>query len=91
MNTATTLINASFDLDSLDDASPITHKVGIAFDDDGEPTVGFVVVGKDSTQYREATQRLRIAGIKRGAVKSQRIDTKTDDGATTFDRLCVLV
>jgi hypothetical protein len=77
----------SIDLDSLGTAGEATQRVGVAFDDDGSPTTGFVIVGKDSHQYRDTAQRLRVSGIKRQAVKAQRIDTKTDEGATAFDQL----
>lgn len=63
------------------DPSEITHRVGIAFDDDGEPTAGFVVVGSDSKQYRDALERQRIAGIRRQAAKSPRINGKSEEGA----------
>jgi hypothetical protein len=71
-------------LQSLDDA---TYKVDVAFDDDGNGTAGFSVVGKDSAAYRDAAHRMRVASIKRAAVKSQRIDTKTEQGAETLDAL----
>jgi hypothetical protein len=78
----------SIDLDSLmTPPGEATQKVGVAFDDEGAPTVGFIIVGKDSKQYRDTAARLRAAGIRRGAVKSQRIDTKTEDGAAQFDAI----
>ena len=76
---------SSLDLDLLADST--NAKVGVAFDENGDPTSGFVIVGKDSEQYREAARLLRIAGIRRGSVKATRIDTKTEDGAAEFDRV----
>jgi hypothetical protein len=76
----------SIDLDDLSDTGEATQRVGVAFNDDAEPTVGFIIVGKDSSQYRETAQRLRVAGIKRGAVKSTRIDMKTEQGALEYDQ-----
>jgi hypothetical protein len=77
----------SIDISQLADAGDLTQRVGVVFNDEGEPTVGFVIVGKDSQQYREAAERLRVAGVKRNAIKGTRIDTKTEEGALAFDRL----
>ena len=74
------------DLDMIEQSRDATQKVGVMFDSEGEPTAGFVIVGKDSPQYREVTERLRVAGVKRGANHKERIDTKTDEGALEFDR-----
>jgi hypothetical protein len=62
----------------------VTQRVGITFDDEGEPLVGFVIVSKDSKAYRDTASRLRAAGIKRQANKRSRIDTTTDEGAVEF-------
>lgn len=75
----------SIDLSALDQPADATQKVGIVFGDDGEPTVGFVIVSRDSQQYRDALKRMRVAGVKRGAVKSQRFDLKTEEGAASYD------
>ena len=77
----------TIDLDSITASKEATQKVGVKFDDDGNPTAGFVIVGKDSHQYRSAEQRLRAAALKRQAQKSQRIDSKTDEGSVTLARL----
>lgn len=77
----------TIDLDTITAAEEATQKVGIAFDDDGNPTVGFVIVGKDSHQYRSTEQRLKAAAIRRGATKSQRIDTKTEEGSAAYVKL----
>jgi hypothetical protein len=74
-------------LDTITSADENTFKVAVAFDDNGDATAGFVIVSKDSDQYRSAAHKLRKAGIKRAAVKNQRIDTKTDEGAEQFDNL----
>jgi hypothetical protein len=63
----------------------VTQRVGITFDDEGEPLVGFVIVSKDSKAYRDTASRLRAAGIKRQANKRSRIDTTTDEGAVEFE------
>lgn len=88
MNEASNLQSNGFDLDLLAaDPSTLTHKVPVAWDDDGNPTAGFIIVGKDSSEYRSKAESLRAAGIKRGAIKSQRIDTKTDEGAAKLGQV----
>lgn len=64
-----------------------TQQVVIARDDDGNPTVGFVIVGKDSPQYRETLSKQRTSGIRRQANKKTKIDLKTPEGAEEFDAL----
>jgi hypothetical protein len=62
----------------------ITSQVVLAFDDEGQPKAWFDIVSKDSDQYRNAAEKLRVVGIKRGAA-GKKIDTKTDDGAARLD------
>lgn len=80
-------MTASIDLDSLTKDDPPTKKVGIEFDDDGNPTVGFIIVSKDSAQYVNTAHLLRSAAIKRQSNKSQKLDTKTDAGAQALDQV----
>lgn len=87
MNEAQALQVNGFDLDLLTDPSALTHRVAVAWDADGNETAGFIIVGKDSPQYQQMSERLRAAGIKRGAIRSQRIDTKTDEGAVQLHQL----
>ena len=77
----------NIDLDTLQSLDDATYKVDVAFDNDGNATAGFEIVGKDSTAYRDAAHRMRVTSIKRAAIKSQRIDTKTEQGAETLDAL----
>lgn len=76
-------MNDLIDIFSLNNEQ-ITSQVVVAFDEEGQPKAWFDVVGKDSDQYRQAAEKLRLAGIKRGATR-QKIDTKTDDGAARLD------
>lgn len=62
----------------------VTSRVGVAFDDAGEPTSGFVIVSRESEQYRNEIKRQRVAGIRRSAVKKGAIDTKTEAGAAAL-------
>lgn len=81
--------NMEFDVDDILATSPdhLRKRVGVAFDDDGNPKSGFVIVSKDATEYRERANELRAAGIQRQANKRTRIDTKTQDGAEEFARI----
>jgi len=79
----------SIDVNEVLSTSPaqLTHKVGVAFDDNMEPTVGFVIVSKDSPQVRDAASRMRALGIKRQSNKRTKIDAKTEDGAEELDKI----
>jgi hypothetical protein len=79
-------MKSEMDVDDVLATSPqhLRKKVGIAFDDDGAPTSGFVIVGKDSDEYRKCANDLRATGIRRQANKRTRIDTKTEEGALEF-------
>lgn len=80
-------MNQIFDINSIPGGGELTQKVGIAFDDEGSPTAGFVIVGKDSEQCISADQRVRIANIKRQSTKATRLDASTDGGAAKVDKL----
>lgn len=76
----------SYDLDAILAADtntdkPITFKVGVIFDADGEPVSGFEIVGRNSEQCRKADKALRIVNQKAAAARSKAIDQKTDAGA----------
>jgi hypothetical protein len=73
----------SYDLDAIlaDTDKPITFKVGVIFDVDGEPVSGFHIVGRNSDQARAADRAVRIANQKAAANRNKAIDTKTDEGA----------
>lgn len=64
-----------------------TKDVVLVRDDDGKPSVGFIIVSKDSKQYRDKAKLLRSNGIRRQANKRTRIDTKTEDGALAFGEI----
>lgn len=69
------------------ESSKATKKVTLVADEDGNPAVGFVIVGKDSDQYRECAARLRSNAIRRQSNKRSKIDTKTDEGAHALARI----
>ncbi|RYG13186.1 MAG: hypothetical protein EON92_06245 [Burkholderiales bacterium] len=78
---------AGFDLDTDLDLSEKFARVEVAHDADGKATAGFIIASRESEQYRAVTARNRQQATKRGAVKSTRIDTKTDEGAREYDEL----
>jgi hypothetical protein len=82
MNTAQKIM-AGFNIDDLDavDQTTHTHSVSVIDDEDGNPITGFVIVGKNSKEYQEVAQTVRIDNIKRAAKRKQQIDTATDAGA----------
>lgn len=75
------------DLEQIEASAQATKKVGVAFNEDGEPTVGFIIVGKDSKQYREKAAQLRAKVIRRQANTKEKIDRKTEEGALKLDSI----
>jgi hypothetical protein len=76
-----------FDIADLEtNNGPVTHKVAVIEDLDGNPVTGFIIVGKNSQEYQEASQAIRIENIKRAAKRKTQIDTSTDLGATVVAR-----
>lgn len=90
MNNATAIINAGFDISNITGgpAVPVTFKVPVMFDEDGEPTAGFIIVGKNSSEYRDENHALRAEGYKKSAKRKTAIDASTDAGA---DQLVSLI
>jgi hypothetical protein len=84
MNTAQTIAAIGFDIANLTaiDTAPATHKVDVLFDEDGNATAGFVIVGKNSPQYQAESHSVRAEGYKKSAVRKTAIDAKTDEGAS---------
>jgi hypothetical protein len=72
------------ELDQVQD-EPNTQRVAVAWDEEGEPTDGFVIVGKDSEEYQKTIAGQRQKAIRRQAVKRTRFDLKTEEGAEQLD------
>lgn len=74
----------SHDLDALlsPDADKVTFKVPVIVDADGNPESGFVIVGRNSPEYREADKAVRVVNQKAAANRTKAIDLKSDAGAT---------
>lgn len=76
-----------FDVNDLSqESAPITHKVSVIDDEDGNPVSGFVIVGKNSKEYQNASNAIRIDNIKRAAKRKTQVDTGTDAGAAIVAR-----
>lgn len=73
--------NKGFDLDQLDNDQVITHSVAVLQDDDGNDVTGFIIVGKNSPEYQEASKSVRINNIKRASRRKGQIDSASDVGA----------
>jgi hypothetical protein len=74
----------SHDLDALlsPEADKVTFKVPVIVDADGNPESGFIIVGRNSPEFREADKAVRIVNQKAAASRTKAIDLKTDAGAT---------
>lgn len=79
--------NVGFDIAKLDQVSgPVTHKVSVIDDIDGNSVSGFIMVGKNSPEYQKVQQAIRIENIKRASKRKQTIDTTKDEGAAVVAR-----
>ena len=74
---------AGFDLEDLDNNSvnQVTYDVVLTEDLDGNPITTLKILGRNSAEYQAASEKIRIANIKRASKRSKQIDTSTDDGA----------
>lgn len=86
INAAVAIALAGFDIANLhvsaSEEKPVTHNVDILFDDDGNATLGFVIVGKNSPEYQAENHAVRAEGYKKSAVRKTAIDAKTDEGSS---------
>ncbi|MDQ1921625.1 hypothetical protein [Massilia pseudoviolaceinigra] len=82
LNTAQTIAAMDFDISNFTaPAAQVTFKVPVLFDDDGEPTHGFIIVGKNSDEHRAEWAAIRAEGQKRSAKRKTAIDATTDEGS----------
>jgi hypothetical protein len=72
------------ELDQIQE-EPNTQRVAVGWDEDGEPTDGFIIVGKDSDEYQRTVSAHRQRAIRRQAVKRTRFDLKSEEGAEQLD------
>lgn len=55
--------------------------VPVLFDDEGEPTDGFKVVGANSKRYQEVDRKWKLANVRRVALRRQITNASTEEGA----------
>lgn len=72
-------------IDQVEASAQATKRVGFVNDDDGNPTVGVVIVSKDSDEYQKAAAKARAAGIRRQLNSRTKIDRKTEEGSMKID------
>ena len=53
-------------------------------DANGDCKSGFVIVGKNSDEYKAATKRIRVEGLQRSAQRKSPLDTSKAEGAETL-------
>jgi hypothetical protein len=84
MNTAQTIAAVGFDVANLAPAAVVTKtfNVDVLFDEDGNATAGFVILGKNSPEYQAESHAVRASGYQKAAVRKTAIDTKTEAGAS---------
>lgn len=78
MNQAQTIL---FDLGALANIASVVHKCSVITDADGNPQAGFLMVGKNSNEYRTVQRDLRSEGLQRSAKRKEAVDTSTPEGA----------
>jgi hypothetical protein len=72
---------AGFDVDNMFDEVEATHRVVVIKTDEGDEKSGFIIVGKNSSQYQAENELIRIENIKRSSKRNKAVDTSTEEGA----------
>lgn len=70
-----------FDLANIASLAQVTHKCGVIFDEEGNPTAGFIMVGKNSPQYINEQNAIRVENLQRSAARKKDIDATKAEGA----------
>lgn len=65
----------------------VVADVPVIYNADGDPVMGFKIVGKDSAQYCKQSKANKAAAFKRGAVKRTQIDAKTKEGSEAITEI----
>lgn len=74
-------LSDGFDIGSIDVAATATFNVDLILDANGDPKSGFVIVGKNSDEYKAAAKRIRVEGLQRSAQRKGPLDTSKAEGA----------
>lgn len=69
------------ELQDLETAKDDLIDVPLLFDEDGNPTHGFKVVGADSLEYQEAERKWKVNNVRKTARRGRGIDAASEPGA----------
>lgn len=73
-----------FDIGSMDTVTHSTFRVSVIDYANGEPKSGFVIVGKNSEEYRKAAHHIRVEGLMRASKRKSLLDTSSTEGAESM-------
>lgn len=78
----------STDLSFLEasDTAPVTARVTVVTNGDGEDVSGFIILSKDSQEFQDLNAQLRTEGLQKSAKRKTAIDASTEEGAKTLHR-----
>lgn len=82
-----TQATTGFDLNQLDVVEDNLFRVGVVTNIDGNDECGFLIVGKNSSEFQEASRQVRIDGLKRSSKRKTALDTSTDEGAGAVSKM----
>ena len=82
-----TQATTGFDLNQLDVVEDNLFSVGVVTNIDGNDECGFLIVGKNSPEFQEASRQVRIDGLKRSSKRKTALDTSTDEGAGAVSKI----
>ncbi len=69
------------ELKELENAKQDLIDVPLLFDDNGEPTDGFKVVGANSQEYQDADRKWKLANVRKSARRGRGLEASTETGA----------
>lgn len=77
-----------FDISNLDNlATDNSHRVPVLFDENGDDKSGFIIVGKNSSQFQAESRALRQESLMRGSRRKTAPDASTPEGAKSLSEL----
>ncbi len=76
--------NAGTNIDDfLTESKRATHRVPVIFDAEGNPKSGFIIVDRNSPEYRDEFRAIRVEIAQKAGFRKAQIDQKTKAGAET--------
>lgn len=70
------------DLNDLENEQQDPIDVPMLFDDNGDPTDGFKVLGSNSQKYQDADRKWKLWNVKKSARRGRGVDAATENGAS---------